>query len=86
MTRTNDVEMYGMPEGVVFSNDGRYIYVGNFIDSDISTLARCRALEAIFNTLPFTKRLSGADSRYLQSQPTYIGLSSLRRSQPFTMR
>jgi DNA-binding beta-propeller fold protein YncE len=38
VTRTNEVEVRGLPEGVVFSGDGRYIYVGNFIDQDISIL------------------------------------------------
>jgi DNA-binding beta-propeller fold protein YncE len=38
VTRTNEVEVRGLPEGVVFSNDGRYIYVGNFLDRDISIL------------------------------------------------
>lgn len=38
VTRSNEVEVRGLPEGVVFSQDGRYIYVGNFIDSDISIL------------------------------------------------
>ncbi|TMH40421.1 MAG: YncE family protein, partial [Betaproteobacteria bacterium] len=38
VTRTNEVEVRGLPEGVVFSDDGRYIYVGNFIDQDISIL------------------------------------------------
>ena len=38
VTRSNEVEVRGLPEGVVFSNDGRYIYVGNFMDSDISIL------------------------------------------------
>jgi DNA-binding beta-propeller fold protein YncE len=38
VTRTNEVEVRGLPEGVVFSNDGHYIYVGNFLDSDISIL------------------------------------------------
>ena len=33
-----EVEVRGLPEGVVFSPDGRYLYVGNFIDSDISVL------------------------------------------------
>jgi YVTN family beta-propeller protein len=27
-----------MPEGAVFSPDGRYIYVGNFLSDDISIL------------------------------------------------
>jgi DNA-binding beta-propeller fold protein YncE len=38
VTRTNEVEVRGLPEGAVFSNDGRYIYVGNYIDRDISIL------------------------------------------------
>jgi DNA-binding beta-propeller fold protein YncE len=38
VTRSNDVEVRGIPEGVVFSNDGRYIYVGNYRDRDISIL------------------------------------------------
>ena len=38
VTRTNEVEVRGLPEGVVFSNDGRYLYVGNYIDRDISIL------------------------------------------------
>jgi DNA-binding beta-propeller fold protein YncE len=35
---TNEVEVRGLPEGVVFSQDGRYVYVGNFIDQDITIL------------------------------------------------
>jgi DNA-binding beta-propeller fold protein YncE len=38
VTRSNEVEVRGLPEGAVFSQDGRYIYVGNFIDQDISIL------------------------------------------------
>ena len=38
VTRTNEVDVRGLSMGVVFSNDGRYIYVGNFMDSDISIL------------------------------------------------
>jgi len=38
VTRTNEVEVRGLPEGVVFSNDGRYVYVGNYVDRDISIL------------------------------------------------
>lgn len=36
--RTDEIEVRGLPEGVVFSPDGRYIYVGNFVDSDVSIL------------------------------------------------
>jgi DNA-binding beta-propeller fold protein YncE len=38
VTRGNEVEVRGLPEGVVFSDDGRYVYVGNFMDRDISIL------------------------------------------------
>jgi DNA-binding beta-propeller fold protein YncE len=38
VTKTNEVEVRGLPEGAVFSADGRYLYVGNFIDEDISIL------------------------------------------------
>jgi DNA-binding beta-propeller fold protein YncE len=38
VTRSNEVEVRGLPEGVVFSNDGQYVYVGNFLDRDISIL------------------------------------------------
>ena len=36
--RTNEVEVRGLPEGVVFSEDGQYLYVGNFLDQDVSIL------------------------------------------------
>jgi DNA-binding beta-propeller fold protein YncE len=38
VTRTNEVEVRGLPEGAVFSADGRFLYVGNFIDQDITIL------------------------------------------------
>ena len=38
VTRTNEVEVRGLPEGVVFSNDGQYVYIGNYQDRDISIL------------------------------------------------
>jgi DNA-binding beta-propeller fold protein YncE len=38
VTRTNEVMVRGLPEGAVFSQDGRYLYVGNFIDQDVSIL------------------------------------------------
>jgi DNA-binding beta-propeller fold protein YncE len=28
----------GLPEGAVFSADGKYLYVGNFIDQDVTIL------------------------------------------------
>ena len=36
--KTGEVEVGGMPEGVVFSPDGRYVYVGNFLGRDVSIL------------------------------------------------
>jgi len=36
--KTGEVEVGGMPQGVVFSPDGRYVYVGNFLGRDISIL------------------------------------------------
>lgn len=38
VTRGNEVDVRGLPEGAVFSQDGRYLYVGNFIDQDITIL------------------------------------------------
>jgi len=38
VTRGNEVVVHGLPEGAVFSADGKYLYVGNFIDQDISIL------------------------------------------------
>ena len=38
VTRSNEVEVRGLPEGVVFSQDGRYVYVGNYNDRDVSIL------------------------------------------------
>ena len=36
--KVGEVQVRGLPEGVVFSRDGKYIYVGNFLDRDISIL------------------------------------------------
>ena len=38
VTRVGEVEVRGLPEGVVFSPDGQYIYVGNYMDRDVSIL------------------------------------------------
>ena len=38
VTKTNEVEVRGLPEGAVFSEDGKYLYVGNFTDQDVSIL------------------------------------------------
>jgi DNA-binding beta-propeller fold protein YncE len=38
VTRLNDIEVGGLPEAVCFTPDGRYIYVGNYMDRDFSIL------------------------------------------------
>jgi DNA-binding beta-propeller fold protein YncE len=38
VTKIKDVEVGGLPEAVMFSPDGKYIYAGNFLDQDISIL------------------------------------------------
>ena len=38
VTRVGEVEVRGLPEGAVFSPDGQWLYVGNFMDEDISVL------------------------------------------------
>ena len=38
VTKVGEVEVRGLPEGAVFSPDGRWLYVGNFMDSDVSVL------------------------------------------------
>jgi len=38
VTRGNEIEVRGLPEGAVFSADGKYLYVGNFIDQDVTIL------------------------------------------------
>ena len=36
--KIGELEVGGLPEGIVFSPDGKYLYVGNLIDSDVSIL------------------------------------------------
>lgn len=36
--KTDEIKVGGMPEGVVFSPDGRHIYVGNSLSRDVSIL------------------------------------------------
>ena len=38
VTRVGEVTVGGLPEGAVFSPDGGYLYVGNFMDKDLSVL------------------------------------------------
>jgi DNA-binding beta-propeller fold protein YncE len=38
VTRSNEVEVGGLPEGAVFSNDGRFLYVGNYLDRNVTIL------------------------------------------------
>jgi DNA-binding beta-propeller fold protein YncE len=38
VTKVGEVEVGGLPEGLVFSPDGTYLYVGNFTDRDVSIL------------------------------------------------
>ena len=36
--KIDEVEVGGFPEGAVFSPDGKYLYIGNYVDRDISIL------------------------------------------------
>ena len=38
VTKTGEVPVGALPEGVVFSQDGSHLYVGNFIDGNVSIL------------------------------------------------
>jgi DNA-binding beta-propeller fold protein YncE len=38
VTKVGEVQVGGLPEGVVFSPNGDYLYVGNFMNEDISVL------------------------------------------------
>ena len=37
-TKLKDIEVGGLPEAVGITPDGRYIYVGNYMDKDFSIL------------------------------------------------
>jgi DNA-binding beta-propeller fold protein YncE len=36
--KIDEVEVGGFPEAAVFSPDGKYLYIGNYVDRDISIL------------------------------------------------
>ncbi len=38
VTKVGEIEVGGLPEGAVFSPDGKYLYVGNYMDDDVSIL------------------------------------------------
>ncbi len=38
VTMVQEVEVGGLPEGAVFSADGKYLYVGNYMNDDVSIL------------------------------------------------
>jgi DNA-binding beta-propeller fold protein YncE len=38
VTKLDEVEVRGLPEGAVWSADGKYLFVGNYMDSDVSIL------------------------------------------------
>jgi len=38
VTRAGEVEVGGLPEGVVFTEDGSHLYVGNYTDRNVSIL------------------------------------------------
>jgi DNA-binding beta-propeller fold protein YncE len=38
VTKTQDIEVGGLPEAVLFTPDGKYILAGNYVDQDFSIL------------------------------------------------
>ncbi|MGA7324559.1 MAG: beta-propeller fold lactonase family protein [Rhodomicrobium sp.] len=38
VTKTQDIEVGGLPEAAVFTPDGKYLLIGNYLDSDFSIL------------------------------------------------
>ncbi len=38
VTKTKEIEVGGLPEAAAFTPDGRYLYVGNYLDQDLSIL------------------------------------------------
>ncbi len=38
VTKVGEVEVGGLPEGAAFTPDGKYLYIGNYLDQDLSIL------------------------------------------------
>ena len=38
VTKIDEIEVRALPEGAVWSADGKYLFVGNYMDSDVSIL------------------------------------------------
>jgi len=38
ITKIDDVEVGGLPEGAAFTPDGKYLFIGNYLDQDLSIL------------------------------------------------
>jgi DNA-binding beta-propeller fold protein YncE len=38
VTKVGDVEVGGLPEGAAFTPDGKYLFIGNYLDQDLSIL------------------------------------------------
>ena len=38
VTKTGDIEVGGLPEAALFTPDGNYLLVGNYLDQDFSIL------------------------------------------------
>jgi DNA-binding beta-propeller fold protein YncE len=38
VTKVREIEVGGLPEAIAFTPDGRYVYIGNYLDKDISIL------------------------------------------------
>src|SRR5215468_5758800 len=38
VTKVGDIELGGLPEGAAFTPDGKYLFVGNYLDQDLSIL------------------------------------------------
>ena len=36
--KIGDVEVGGLPEGAAFTPDGKYLFIGNYLDEDLSIL------------------------------------------------